>query len=287
MEKLIQSINSGKKLVVLTGAGISAASGIPTYRNHKGLWRSVKPIQHQEFIESDHHQRRYWLRSALGWPLVANAQPNESHYRLQQLESAGIVTQLITQNVDRLHQRAGQKLVIDLHGRLDRVICLDCKTFEYRSLVQDRLMANNPFINEVATIRTGPDGDAHINEQLVSQLCLPRCQQCNGTLMPDVVFFGGTVAKAVVTSAMNSIAEANVLLVVGSSLTVYSGFRFCRFARELGIPIYVINQGETRADEFLHDSGVGEKISMDCTLGLRQLVEQIEFTPFEDKPLSR
>jgi NAD-dependent SIR2 family protein deacetylase len=184
----------------------------------------------------------------VGWTGVDAAIPNANHYALAALERMGKIDTLITQNVDRLHQRAGSKKVIDLHGRLDRAVCLDCGAHETRESLQTRLLANNPFVPEYRHIAR-PDGDADVPEDYISRISIPDCQSCGGTLMPDVVFFGGTVPKPRVELCSDAISRSSGLLVVGSSLQVYSGFRFCRQAEKHRIPIVIVNEGQTRADD--------------------------------------
>ena len=235
------------RLVVLTGAGISASSGIPTYRDRQGTWRHSAPITHQEFIGDGDHRRRYWARSLRGWPVVREARPNAAHLALAQLERRGHVDLLITQNVDRLHQRAGSHAVIDLHGRVDQVRCLACGARVCREQLQQRMLRDNPRHSDRAgAVR--PDGDAAIDADLVRQFRPPSCDACGGTLIPDVVFFGGAVPAARVQQCQAAVAAADALLAVGSSLQVYSGFRFCRLASQLGKPLAIINPGITRAD---------------------------------------
>ncbi len=235
------------RLAVLSGAGISAGSGIPTYRDQAGVWRHREPIRHEEFINRPERRRRYWLRSLLGWPAVRDARPNAAHLALARLEAAGGLELVITQNVDRLHQRAGSRRVVDLHGRLDRVRCLDCGADTCREQVQHRLLADNPGL-PLPGIAPRPDGDADVADDLVRHFRVPACAACGGTLIPDVVFFGGAVPAARVQAGMAAIARADALLAVGSSLQVYSGFRFCREAARLGRPLVIVNPGTTRAD---------------------------------------
>ena len=235
------------RLFVLTGAGISAPSGLPTYRDEQGNWLYRTPIQHSEFLQQENTRKRYWARSILGWPAVRDARPNAAHQVLAQLEQQGRVELLVTQNVDRLHQRAGSRRVIDLHGRLDRVRCLDCGQLLERESLQRRLKAENPdFLRHGAGPR--PDGDTDVPEPLVDDFRLPHCSQCSGTLKPDVVFFGGNVPRARLDSCITALRKADALLSIGSSLTVYSGFRFCRQAEKQGTPIAIINPGSTRGD---------------------------------------
>jgi NAD-dependent SIR2 family protein deacetylase len=236
-----------RRIVVLTGAGISAESGIPTYRDRDGAWRRSEPIRHQDFIGDPATRRRYWARSFHGWPVVAAARSNEAHHALAKLEALGHVELLITQNVDRLHQQAGSQRVVDLHGRLDRVGCLQCNGFHSREAMQDWLATANPqLVHSPAAV--APDGDADLPEEQLAGIAVPECPKCAGTLMPDVVFFGGTVPRDRVEACHAAVARADALLAVGSSLQVFSGYRFCRQAAQLGKPVAVINPGPTRAD---------------------------------------
>jgi NAD-dependent SIR2 family protein deacetylase len=256
-------------IVVLTGAGISAASGIPTYRDHEGQWQYSTPIEHQAFLDQSCQRRRYWTRSALGWPHVDKATPNQAHYELTKWEQAGRIPLLVTQNVDRLHQRSGHQRVIDLHGRLDRVTCLSCHSYFERKLLQTRLLNDNPHLLDAvanAVARVSTDGDAHVEDELTSSTKLPLCEKCKGTLMPDVVFFGGAVPKIRVNEVMAALEKADALMVVGSSLTLYSGYRFCKAAHAMGKPIVIINKGTTRADSLST-----LKIKSDCTQVLMSL----------------
>lgn len=251
MSETVESLKSvlweGAPWVVLTGAGISKASGIPTYRDHQGKWLGSNPIQHDEFIQDAAKRRRYWSRSALGWPRVARALPNATHHALSTLETAGIVSGIITQNVDRLHQASGTASVIDLHGRLDRARCLECGQYESRVAIQERLERLND-LPDVSDTALRPDGDADLPETFIEQFTVPVCQHCNGTLMPDVVFFGGTVPKDRVDKCFELINSARGLIVIGSSLSVYSGYRFCRHAASQEKPLVILNEGKTRAD---------------------------------------
>ena len=246
------------RLAVISGAGISIASGIPAYRDRAGVWQHSKPITHQEFISDPARRRRYWSRSLLGWPAVRDARPNGAHLALAHLERLGHIQLLITQNVDRLHQRAGSAAVVDLHGRVDQVRCLACASTVAREVIQQQLLRDNPQTTSQAALLL-PDGDAEIGEELVAQMKVPHCASCGGTLIPDVVFFGGTVPPERVAACNDAVAAADALLVVGSSLQVFSGFRFCRLARERGKPIAIINPGSTRADPL-----ADLKLSSDC-----------------------
>ena len=248
VDSLVAILGAHRPWVALTGAGISSASGIPTYRDHKGTWLGSQPIQHDEFISDPSKRQRYWSRSALGWPRVGGAQPNESHAALVKLEHAGLLTGVITQNVDRLHQRAGSQSVVDLHGRLDRVKCLDCGQVTSREAIQSWIETHNKLPN-TASLTLRPDGDADLPDQYVTDFKVPQCKKCRGVVMPEVVFFGGTVPGPVVDECYQMIDAAEGMLVVGSSLSVYSGLRFCRYAVDQGKPLIILNQGQTRADD--------------------------------------
>ena len=239
-----------RRIAVLTGAGCSTDSGIPDYRDLEGQWKRAPPMTYQVFTGSDPARRRYWARSMLGWPLIAAARPNAAHVALAALERRGRSTLLITQNVDGLHQRAGSRRVIDLHGRLDRVVCLDCGTTSDRAELQHRMIAMNPhWLRHAAEI--APDGDADLDGLDFHDFRVPPCEVCGGVLKPDVVFFGESVPAYRPQQGMAALERSDALLVVGSSLMVFSGFRFARHARELGLPIASINLGRSRADDFL------------------------------------
>lgn len=266
-EQLREFLRLYPRLLVITGAGISVGSGIPAYRDHRGSWQHSEPIQHRDFIDQPAQRRRYWTRSARGWPPVSRARPNNTHFALAELERRGHVAQLITQNVDRLHQRAGHHQVVDLHGRLDRVRCLNCGEYEGRDALQRRLLATNRQLVSDIEAPLAPDGDAAVEDALCEQLVEPVCLQCGGVIMPDVVFFGGTVPRERVQLGLDSLREVDGLLVVGSSLMVYSGFRYCRAAAAAGLPIAAINRGVTRADALLQ-----LKIEVDCGAVLHDLL---------------
>src|SRR3569833_3831221 len=217
---------SGRSVVALTGAGCSTESGIPDYRGN-GRPAPRHPIQHDAFIRKDTVRRRYWARATLGWQRFSKAQPNAAHRALATLEKDGVVRGLITQNVDRLHHRAGSQRVIELHGALADVICLDCGAREDRADLQGRLLAANPGWLDRA-VAVAPDGDAELAAEEVQGFQVVGCLRCAGTLMPDVVFFGGAVPQAKVAAAWEMVGASDVLLVVGSSLPVCSGWRFAR-----------------------------------------------------------
>ena len=245
LEDLITDKNN---ILVLTGAGISASSGIPTYRDHQGNWQRSAPIQHNEFIAQKEKRQRYWARSLIGWEHVVRAKPNAAHFELARWEKTSRINLLVTQNVDSLHQRAGSENVVDLHGRLSDVVCMHCGDRTSRADLQETLIEDNPELTSFAA-RALPDGDADIDDYDMSTVVLPDCQKCGGMLKPDVVFFGDNVPNERVDMIYSALDKADLLLVIGSSLRVYSGYRFCKKAVELKVPIACINQGETRADE--------------------------------------
>ncbi|MEE4278190.1 MAG: NAD-dependent protein deacetylase [Halieaceae bacterium] len=254
--------------LALTGAGISAGTGIPTYRDRRGRWLRSDPIKHQEFIRDAAKRQRYWGRSMVGWPGVRDALPAPAHRSIARLQARGAVAQIVTQNVDRLHQRAGAQAVTDLHGRLDRVLCLDCGDNSCREYLQGRLESLNPWLRP-ALHEARPDGDADLPDHTIEAVRVPDCERCGGTLMPDVVFFGGSIPAARVDACRAALQDAQSLLVIGSSLTVYSGFRFCRWAEAAGLPIFLINPGQSRAD------AIAEKCPLDADLALAHLEELI------------
>ncbi|WP_156507541.1 NAD-dependent protein deacetylase [Halioglobus sp. HI00S01] len=247
-DALAHFLAAHSNLLVLTGAGISAPSGLPTYRDENGSWLYRKPIQHRDFLARESTRKRYWARSTLGWPAVRDASPNEAHYALQRLEKKGQLELLVTQNVDRLHQRAGSRRVIDLHGRLDRVRCLDCGALASRESLQETLASANPWLSADSS-EARPDGDRDLPDDTLARFEIPSCARCTGVLIPDVVFFGGSIPPARHDSCNAALDRADALLVVGSSLQVYSGYRFCRRAKELGLPLVIVNPGKTRADD--------------------------------------
>jgi NAD-dependent SIR2 family protein deacetylase len=238
----------GRRTVVLTGAGCSTESGIPDYRGAGTRARARNPIQHREFLTRPETRARYWARSLLGWPRFSSARPNAAHHALAELERGGHVPGLITQNVDRLHHAAGSARVIELHGALARVRCLDCGALEARVALQERLLALNPdFAHQVLELR--PDGDAELSSELLSSFHVPACLRCGGTLKPDVVFFGDNVPAPTVEAAFSLVEEGDALLVVGSSLAIFSGYRFLVRASQRRMPIAILNIGECRGVE--------------------------------------
>jgi NAD-dependent SIR2 family protein deacetylase len=248
IDKLQLFIRQNPSLLVLTGAGISTASGIPDYRDEKGAWKLRQPMTFAEFNGSQRARQRYWARSALGWPRFDCAQPNEAHQALAELESLGFIDTLITQNVDRLHHLAGHNKVINLHGSLHEVVCLDCGAVMPRQQMQQALIEANPALSDM-TVRQAPDGDAQLKQFDFTSMVIPKCKACDGVLKPNVVFFGESVPRPRVELGQQALQRANALLVVGSSLQVFSGYRFVRNAVEQGKPVAAINLGATRADD--------------------------------------
>lgn len=235
------------RVFALTGAGCSTASGIPDYRDDEGAWKRRAPVMILAFRTQETVYRRYWARAYAGWPRFATAGPNAAHRAFAAWESTGTLLKVVTQNVDRLHQRAGSRAVIDLHGRLDVVVCLGCGARTDRSALQASMAdANRGWL---AAAVPAPDGDADIADALIESFAPPGCEQCGDLLKPDVVFFGENVPRDRFAQASDALASADALLVAGSSLMVYSGFRFVRQAHEAGLPVAIVNRGRTRADD--------------------------------------
>jgi len=245
----LRSLLEGRRVVALTGAGCSTDSGIPDYRGPDGLQRARVPIRYGEFVASEPHRQRYWARSVAGWPRFSAAVPNRAHWALAQMEAQGSLVGVITQNVDRLHHAAGSRRVVELHGALARVRCLQCGAYEDRAVLQERLLALNPWMRETDA-RMAPDGDAELDREAEARFRVAACHACGGVLKPDVVFFGENVPRHIVDAAWGMLDEADALLVLGSSLTVFSGYRFVLGARERRLPVAIVNRGITRGDPF-------------------------------------
>ena len=233
-------------VVILSGAGLSTESGIPDYRGPSGRARRGQPMTYQAFTASAAARQRYWARSHLGWRHITGAAPNAGHRAVAALERHGLLRGIITQNVDGLHQAAGAAAVTELHGSLHRVVCLSCWRRTSRLALDERLRAANPSWSDRADAAVNPDGDAALEE--TGGFVVADCLDCGGMLKPDVVFFGENVPKPRVAACYDLVAGASALVVLGSSLTVMSGFRYVRHAASLGIPVVIVNQGATRGD---------------------------------------
>lgn len=248
--RLAELIAASRRIMVLTGAGCSTESGIPDYRSPGGSWSRHRPVQFGEFVRSADRRRRYWARSFLGWRRFASASPNATHHWVALLERSGRMTGLVTQNVDELHSRAGSASLVELHGSNHRVICLECGETWSREEHQARLASLNPSWSEHAS-SIAPDGDAPLEEERERSFVVADCAFCGGIAKPDVVFFGESVPRQRVDLAMSWLERSELLLVLGSSLQVWSGFRFARAANQSGIPVVSVNIGPNRADELL------------------------------------
>ena len=269
LDTLLQAM-ADDKFLILTGAGISTPSGIPDYRDSDGVRRGRQPMMYQEFLAAPESRRRYWARAMLGWPRVRQARPNAAHEALATLQQRGRISDLITQNVDTLHDQAGTQDVIELHGSLHRVLCLDCGQRSERDAIQQQMEAQNPYLSGVDAVQA-PDGDTLLDPAFEARFQVPQCPHCAGERMkPDVVFFGENVAQPTAARALAAAENAAGLLVVGSSLMAYSAFRLCRVIAERGKPLMAINLGKTRADDLLD-----LKIEGSCEELLPWLVEEL------------
>ena len=255
----MEEVLGDRRWLVLTGAGISTDSGIPDYRGPGSPVRT--PMTYQEFVRTAEGRQRYWARSHVGWARMWTAEPNASHHMLAEMEAEGRLTGLITQNVDGLHERAGHRDVIDLHGRIDRVVCLGCGTVTPRGELHERLATLNPgYASRIGVL--APDGDVVLDD--TSDFVVAECLTCGGNLKPDVVFFGENVPKDRVERSYSLVAEAEALVVLGSSLQVMSGLRFVKAARLRDIPIVIVNRGTTRGDDLATlklDDGCAETLT--------------------------
>jgi len=267
---LTEFIAAHERIFVLTGAGVSTASGIPDYRDDSGDWKHQRPMEYGEFVERHESRQRYWARSFIGWQRFRHARPNQAHLALARLEQLDRLTCTVTQNVDGLHQRAGSRRVTELHGSLASVVCLACGAAIERAAMQQQLLERNPSLAGLSA-SSAPDGDAYLDDFDESGIDVPGCTSCGGIMKPQVVFFGENVPAARVEHCFNALENADAMLVVGSSLMVYSGFRFVRAAQRAGIPIAAINLGKTRADELLT-----LKVRLDCATALNSVLTNID-----------
>ncbi|MCF5706298.1 NAD-dependent protein deacetylase [Pseudomonas syringae] len=269
LDTLVQDM-AERPFLVITGAGISTASGIPDYRDKEGVRRGKQPMMYQEFVNNPAARQRYWARAMLGWPRIRAAQPNAAHQALARLQNGNVIKGLITQNVDALHIQAGSPEVIELHGSLHRVLCLECHHRHDRAAIQDVMLEQNPYLLGVHAIQA-PDGDTLLDPAFEMGFKVPQCPHCRGDrLKPDVVFFGENVAPPTAASAMRHAEQAEGLLVVGTSLMAWSAFRLCKAMAEQGKPVVAINHGKTRADELLD-----MKIEASCEQLLPLLAEAL------------
>lgn len=281
IDLLLDFFRKSSYLVAITGAGTSTNSGIPDYRGPEGSYKKGhKPMVHQEFVNQEFSRQRYWARSMVGWNRFSLAQPNNAHLSLARLESQGKLKAIITQNVDRLHQRAGSRNVIDLHGRIDRVKCLQCDQSASRRVVQQSLLGLNPQFR--ATIQQmqknqhlmRADGDMELEAKDYANLVVPKCQKCSGVLKPDVVFFGDNVPADRVAEISAHIDKCDAVLVVGTSLEVYSAYRFVDRANKRHVPIAILNFGETRAERQKLDM-IHFKSEANCATLLKETVDRM------------
>ncbi len=272
-QSLHEFIAAHPRLFVLTGAGVSTASGIPDYRDERGEWKQQQPMDYREFVGSHAARQRYWSRSYYGWQRIDQAQPNAAHHALARLEQLGRLHHTVTQNVDGLHLRAGSRALTELHGSLQTVDCLDCGASLARASMQQALKQLNPqLVPQQASI--APDGDAQLGNIDESAIEVPDCPACGGVLKPAVVFFGESVPAERVQRCHDALAESDALLVVGSSLMVYSGFRFVREAARMGLPVAAVNRGRTRADGLLQ-----HKFELDCASALDDALRLLDPRP--------
>lgn len=264
---------AGRRVAVLTGAGLSTDSGIPDYRGPDSP--PANPMTIRQFTSSADYRRRYWARNHVGWRRMAATRPNAGHLALAALERAGIVTGIITQNVDMLHTRAGSRSVIDLHGTYARVVCLDCRATMSRAALAELLEAANPGFTERAeagALAVAPDADAVVAD--TESFRFVDCPACSGMLKPDIVYFGESVPKEIVDQSYSLVDGSEALLVAGSSLTVFSGYRFVRHAAARGMPVAIVNRGPTRGDDL-----AAVKVNGGCSPILTLLAEELRTAP--------
>ncbi|GAB2818854.1 hypothetical protein GCM10027022_06170 [Alpinimonas psychrophila] len=275
LDSLVE-ILAGKRVAVLTGAGVSTDSGIPDYRGQGASKRT--PMNISSFLNSETSRQRYWAGAHIGWRTFSDAEPNGGHIALAAMEQAGIIEGVISQNVDGLHRRAGSSHVVDLHGSLDRVRCLDCGQMFDRTGVERQLQERNPWLDLADSVTLAPDGDVEVRE--FERIVVPHCTVCLGTLKPDVVFFGEFVPPKTYASAASLVKRADALLIAGSSLTVNSGIRLLEQARRRRLPIVIVNRGETKGDQrsvLKLSAGTSDVLAqLALRLGVGDLYEDIE-----------
>ena len=247
---LADELRGHRRITAITGAGISTDSGIPDYRDADGNWKRRAPVMFRDFVDNSAVRRRYWARSMRGWPSFETARPAAAHRALAALEAEGRLSAVVTQNVDDLHRRAGSRSIVDLHGRLSRVRCLDCGRRSARALLQRELLRLNEDF-QGRTARLAPDGDADLENTDYAAFNIPPCPRCGGMLKPDVTFYGETIPAERTRQAEAAVTQADAVLVIGSSLMVFSAYRLVRNAARAGIPVFALNLGRTRADELL------------------------------------
>ena len=276
IRQLVEHIRGARRLLCVTGAGLSTTSGIPDYRSPNGSYsRGHKPIQHAEFVKSEANRRRYWSRSFVGWRYFSRAEPNAAHHALAALEMHGhLAGGLITQNVDGLHSAAGHQHVLDLHGRIDTVECLACEQRTERATLQQRLAeANAAWVDSLGPVlpnEVRADGDSEIDAAAADALIIPSCEACGGVLKPGVTFFGGSVPPQTTKAAADAVASADALLVLGTSMQVFSAYRIARAAAQASLPIAIVTNGETRADDL-----ASLRVAADVCEVLPRVLEQL------------
>lgn len=268
-DRLAESLLRYGPVLVLTGAGCSTASGIPDYRDRNGDWKHSPPVMFDDFVRNESTRKRYWAGSMNGWPRIQAAQPNPAHHALSLLEACGFIHTLLTQNVDGLHYRAGSRNIIELHGSLKSVACLQCGTRTPRSNIQAQLMEANADFREIAAA-TAPDGDTDPGGLDYASFETPACDRCAGILKPEVVFFGENVPPSRTERSLQALAAVGCLLTAGTSLMVFSGYRYCLEARRRSIPVIAVNLGRTRADAEL-----SLKFEADCGRLLSAVAERL------------
>lgn len=268
-EQLAEALPQHAPWFILTGAGCSTASGIPAYRDETGAWQHAAPMTYQTFMGTEAARQRYWARSLQGYGFMHQAQPNAIHLAVRALQAARLVSSVVTQNVDSLHERAGTEATVALHGRLAEVICTVCRTIVPRAEFQEVLTRANPSTPRPTLLRA-PDGDAMLEGDF-SRFVVPPCAACGGILKPNVVFFGEGVPRTVTEAANRGFEASRGVLVLGSSLAVFSGYRFVRSAHQRGIPVVIVNRGRTRGDALAR-----LKIDADCADVLTTTLQRLQ-----------